>query len=126
MAYKGFLAKLIFLLHLMGVSHLCSSALTDSWRLMGGGNQEGWRVCAQLQNLENALACDLSLESNKSEATIGTRAIAPISCSVLACSLRIWSSWTVGWVFRAQGPCFLYSYLFSLSSLEPGFGSHLC
>lgn len=125
MAYKGFLVKLIFLLRLMGVSHLCSSALTDSRRLMGG-NQEGWRVCAQLQNLENALACDLSLESNKSGAMIGTRAMAPISCNVLACSLRIWSSWTVGWVFWAQGPCFLCSYLFSLSSLEPGFGSHLC
>lgn len=98
MAYKGFLVKLIFLLHLMGVSHLCSSALTDSWCLMGGGGRGGG-ACAQQQNLENALACDLSHESYKSEPTIGTRAIAHIGCNVLACSLRIWSLWMEDRVF---------------------------
>lgn len=90
MAYKGFLVKLIFLLHLMGVSHLCSSARADSWRMTG--RREGGGVCVQEQDLENASACDLSRESRKSEATVGTGAAAHIACHVLAGSPRIWVS----------------------------------
>lgn len=52
MAYKGFLMKLIFLLHLMGVSHLRSSALTDSWHLMGEGTGVGRGVCSTAQSGE--------------------------------------------------------------------------
>lgn len=122
MAHKGFLVKLIFLLHLMGVSHLSRSALTDCWHLMGGWGRGG-AVWVQQQNLENALACDLSHQSNKSQAAIDTRAVARIRCNVLACSPRIWPSWTGGEVFGAQS-LRLHSCLFSLSSLEPGFGSH--
>lgn len=92
MAYKGFLVKLIFLLHLMGVSHLCSSALADSWRMTGAAGGAAVSVCVQEQDLENALACDLSHYSSKSEATVGTGAAAPIACHVLAGSPRIWVS----------------------------------
>lgn len=63
MAQKGFRVKLIFLLHLMGVSHLCCSALTDSWCLMGGGRRGGgvvfnssiWRTSQPVTLAMNAI-----------------------------------------------------------------------
>lgn len=64
----------------MGVSHLCPNRLLVS----DGGGRRGGSVWVQQQNLERALACDLSHYSNKSEALTGTRAMAYVGCNVLA------------------------------------------
>lgn len=69
-----------------------------------GGGGRGGGVCVQERDLENALACDLSHESRKPEATAGTGAAAPTACHVLAGRARGLGFWTRGWCVE-QTPC---------------------